>query len=98
METAGVGEPALEVSYMSRLQWIVNKIWNDAKSNWPLIVKMIGVLIAMITLLKVLIYFGKDGLFMPIVLIVVPVYMVYKWYSMDYDREQKKIVDKLKDE
>jgi len=52
----------------------------------------------MITLLKVLIYFGKDGLFMPIVLIVVPVYMVYKWYSMDYDREQKKIVDKLKDE
>lgn len=83
---------------MSRLQWIVNKIWNDAKSNWPLIVKMIGVLIAMITLLKVLIYLGKDGLFMPIVLIVVPVYMVYKWYSMDYDREQKKIVDKLKDE
>ena len=88
----------MEVSYMSRLQWIVNKIWNDAKSNWPLIVKMIGVLIAMITLLKVLIYLGKDGLFMPIVLIVVPVYMVYKWYSMDYDREQKKIVDKLKDE
>ena len=87
----------MEVSYMSRLQWIVNKIWNDAKSNWPLIVKMIGVLIAMITLLKVLIYLGKDGLFMPIVLIVVPVYMVYKWYSMDYDREQKKIVDKLKD-
>ena len=83
---------------MSRLQWIVNKIWNDAKSNWPLIVKMIGVLIAMITLLKVLIDLGKDGLFMPIVLIVVPVYMVYKWYSMDYDREQKKIVDKLKDE
>ena len=88
----------MEVSYMSRLQWIVNKIWNDAKSNWPLIVKMIGVLIAMITLLKVLTYLGKDGLFMPIVLIVVPVYMVYKWYSMDYDREQKKIVDKLKDE
>ena len=88
----------MEVSYMSRLQWIVNKIWNDAKSNWPLIVKMIGVLIAMITLLKVLTYLGKDGLFMPIVLIVVPVYIVYKWYSMDYDREQKKIVDKLKDE
>ena len=36
-------------------------------------------------------------LFLPILGLLIPIGMLYHWYSMSYDNEQKKIVDKLKE-
>jgi len=50
----------------------------------------------MIALIKILIAFDLRDWFLPIVAVVVPVGMLYHWYSMSYDMEQKSIIRKLK--
>jgi hypothetical protein len=50
----------------------------------------------MIALIKVLIAFDMRDWFLPIMAILVPVGMLYHWYSMSYDIEQKEIINKLK--
>ena len=45
---------------------------------------------------KVLIAFDMRDWFLPIMAILVPVGMLYHWYSMSYDLEQKDIINKLK--
>ena len=51
---------------------------------------------AMILVIKIFIYFDIKDLFLPIMGMLVPVGMLYHWYSMSYDDEQKKIIKKLK--
>ena len=52
--------------------------------------------LAMIALIKILIAFDLRDWFLPIVAVVVPIGMLYHWYSMSYDMEQKSIINKLK--
>ena len=81
---------------MTRFNWIMKEIYKDGKKNLKWLLKGAGLVLAMILLIKVLIYFNVRDLFLPLVGILVPIGMLYYWYSMSYDQEQKKIVDKLK--
>ena len=81
---------------MNRLNWIVREIYKDGRKNFKWVLKGAGLVLAMILLIKVFIYFDIKDLFLPILGILIPIGMLYHWYSMSYDQEQKKIIDKLK--
>ena len=82
---------------MDRLNWIFKEIYKDGRKNFKWVLKGAGLVLALILLIKVFIYFDIKDLFLPIVGILIPIGMLYHWYSMSYDEEQKKIVDKLKE-
>ena len=81
---------------MNRLNWIVREIYKDGRKNFKWVLKGAGLVLAMILMIKVFIYFDIKDLFLPILGILIPIGMLYHWYSMSYDQEQKKIIDKLK--
>ena len=81
---------------MNRTEWILKEIYKDGKKNFRWVLKGAGLVLAMILTIKVFIFFDIKDLFLPIVGILIPVGMLYHWYSMSYDQEQKKIIDKLK--
>ena len=81
---------------MNRTEWILKEIYKDGKKNFKWVLKGAGLVLAMILMIKVFIYFHIKDLFLPLAGVLVPVGMLYHWYSMSYDQEQKKIIDKLK--
>ena len=81
---------------MNRLNWIMKEIYKDVRKNFKWVLKGAGLVLAMILMIKVFIYFDIKDLFLPILGILIPIGMLYHWYSMSYDQEQKKIIDKLK--
>ena len=83
---------------MDRLNWIFKEIYKDGRKNFKWVLKGAGLVLALILLIKIFVYFDIKDLFLPIVGILIPIGMLYHWYSMSYDEEQKKIVDKLKGE
>tara|TARA_B100000214_G_scaffold364375_1_gene330906 strand:- start:435 stop:686 length:252 start_codon:yes stop_codon:yes gene_type:complete len=81
---------------MNRLNWIIKEMYKDSRKNFKWILKGIGLTMAVIFLIKILIYFGLKDIFLPLMGILIPIGMLYHWYSMSYDDEQKKIINKLK--
>jgi len=81
---------------MNRASWIIQEIYKDGKKNFKWILKGVALTMIMIALIKVLIAFDMRDWFLPIMAILVPVGMLYHWYSMSYDLEQKDIINKLK--
>ena len=82
---------------MDRLNWIFKEIYKDGRKNFKWVLKGAGLVLALILLIKIFVYFDIKDLFLRIVGILIPIGMLYHWYSMSYDEEQKKIVDKLKE-
>tara|TARA_B100000029_G_scaffold114153_1_gene106644 strand:+ start:164 stop:424 length:261 start_codon:yes stop_codon:yes gene_type:complete len=82
---------------MNRLNWIMKEIYKDGKKNFKWLLKGAGLVLAMILLIKVLIYFDVRDLFLPLIGILLPIGMLYYWYSMSYDDEQRKMIEKLKE-
>jgi len=83
---------------MNRTSWILKEIYKDSKKNIKWVLKGVGFMLVMIFVVKVFIYFDIKEFFLPIMAVLIPIGMLYHWYSMSYDDEQKKIVDKLKGE
>ena len=83
---------------MNRTNWIIREIYKDGKKHFKWVLQGAGFVLAMILLIKIFLYFDIKDLFLPIVGMLVPVAMLYHWYSMSYDDEQKKIIKKLKGE
>ena len=81
---------------MNRLNWIMKEIYKDGKKNFKWVLKGAGLVLAMILMIKIFIYFDIKDLFLPILGVLIPIGMLYHGYSMSYDQEQKKIIDKLK--
>ena len=75
---------------MDRFNWIMKEIYKDGKKNFRWVIKGAGLLLAMILLIKLLIFFGMRDLFLPLLGILIPIAMLYSWYSMDYDNKHKK--------
>tara|TARA_B100000405_G_C16481446_1_gene336611 strand:+ start:69 stop:305 length:237 start_codon:yes stop_codon:yes gene_type:complete len=75
----------------------VKELIKDTRKNYKWVLKGAGLVLATIAIIKVLMFFNieKDVIF-PIIWIVFIVGMVWHWYSMSYDNEQKKIVEQLK--
>jgi hypothetical protein len=71
-------------------------MWRDLKKNYKWVLKGAGLMFGMIAILKILIFFGLKDIFVPVMIILVPIIMLIYWYSMSYDNEQKKIVKTLK--
>ena len=82
---------------MNRLQWIMKEIYRDGRKNFKWILKGVAITLIMIAVIKILIAFDMRDWFLPVVAIVVPLGMLYHWYSMSYDQEQKNIIKELKD-
>ena len=81
---------------MNRTSWILKEIYKDGKKNFKWVLKGAGLVLAMILLVKIFIYFDIKDMFLPVMTVLIPVAMLYHWYSMSYDEEQKKIINKLK--
>ena len=81
---------------MNRTSWILKEIYKDGKKNFKWVLKGAGFVLALILVIKIFIFFDIKDLFLPILGILIPIGMLYHWYSMSYDQEQKKIIDKLK--
>ena len=81
---------------MNRTEWILKEIYKDGKKNFKWVLKGAGLVLAMILLVKIFIYFDIKDMFLPVMTVLIPVAMLYHWYSMSYDDEQKKIIKKLK--
>ena len=45
---------------------------------------------------RMLSYYDRMEFYLPITMTILFIYGIYSWYSMEWDWEQKKIVDKLK--
>ena len=83
---------------MNRTNWILKEIYKDGKKNFKWVLKGAGFVLALILVIKIFIFFDIKDLFLPIMGMLVPIAMLYHWYSMSYDDEQKKIMNKLKEE
>ena len=83
---------------MNRLFWIIKEMYKDLIKNYKWVFKGIGIMLAMIAIMKVLIFFDMSDIFLPLMLIIMPISMLGYWYSREYDNEQKKIIDKLKEQ
>ena len=82
---------------MNRLQWIVKEIYKDLKRNGLTILKWIGYSLLVVVLIKGLLVMGMEKKYLYLLTwAAFVVGMTYSWYSMDYDREQKSIIRKLK--
>tara|TARA_B100000900_G_scaffold232693_1_gene197585 strand:- start:766 stop:1002 length:237 start_codon:yes stop_codon:yes gene_type:complete len=75
----------------------MKEIYRDGRKNFKWILKGVAITLIMIAVIKILIAFDMRDWFLPIVAIVVPLGMLYHWYSMSYDQEQKNLINKLKD-
>jgi hypothetical protein len=83
---------------MNRASWIIREVFKDARKNYKWVLKGAGLALAVITTIKVLLFFNIDkAVIFPILWLVFILGMIWYWYSMGYDMEQKKIVDKLKE-
>jgi len=82
---------------MNRLQWIVKEIYKDLKRNGLTILKWTGYSLLVVVLIKALLTMGMEKKYLYLLTWAAFVIgMTYSWYSMDYDREQKSIIRKLK--
>ena len=82
---------------MNRLNWIVKEIYKDLKRNGLTILKWIGYSLLVVVLIKGLLTMGMEKKYLYLLTWAAFVIgMTYSWYSMDYDREQKSIIRKLK--
>jgi len=82
---------------MNRLQWIVKEIYRDLKKNGKTILKWIGYSLLVIGIMKLMLMVGIDKKMILIgTYIAFALGMLFSWYSMSYDREQKDIIRKLK--
>ena len=82
---------------MDRLDWIVKEIYKDLKRNGLTILKWIGYSLLVVVLIKGLLTMGMEKKYLYLLTWAAFVIgMTYSWYSMDYDREQKSIIRKLK--
>ena len=82
---------------MNRIFWIIKEMYRDLIKNYKWVLKGAGLVMAMIAIMKVLVFFDLGELFLPIMLNIMPIAMLYHWYSKSYDDEQKKIIDELKE-
>ena len=82
---------------MNRLNWIVKEIYKDLKRNGLTILKWTGYSLLVVVLIKGLLTMGMEKKYLYLLTWAAFVIgMTYSWYSMDYDREQKSIIRKLK--
>jgi hypothetical protein len=82
---------------MDRLEWIIREIYRDGRKNFKWILKGVAITLAMFAIIKILIALDMRDWFLPIMAMIIPLGMLYHWYSMSYDIEKKKLVDKLKE-
>ena len=82
---------------MDRLDWIMKEIYKDLKRNGLTILKWIGYSFLVLAIMKIMLMLGMDKKSLLIVTyIAFALGMLFSWYSMSYDREQKDIIRKLK--
>ncbi len=81
---------------MNKLTWITERFIQDIKKRFRQIAKYLAVLVAVVAFGQILSYYDRMEFYLPITIILVVVGSIYGWYSMEWDWEQKKIVDKLK--
>ena len=82
---------------MNRIFWIIKEMYRDLIKNYKWVLKGAVLMMAIIAIMKVLIFFDMSDIFLPLMLIIMPIAMLGYWYSREYDVEQKKIIDKLKE-
>ena len=82
---------------MNRIFWIIKEMYKDLIKNYKWVLKGAGLMMAIIAIMKVLIFFDMSDIFLPLMLIIMPIAILCYFYSINLPLEMKKIIDKLKE-
>ena len=58
---------------MNRISWIIKEMYRDLIKNYKWVFKGIGIVLAMIAIMKVLVFFNMGEIFLPLMLIIMPI-------------------------
>tara|TARA_E500000178_G_C16707943_1_gene611353 strand:- start:376 stop:630 length:255 start_codon:yes stop_codon:yes gene_type:complete len=81
---------------MNKVIWIAERFVSDIRLKYKGILMWIGLMIMFLTFGKILHYYDLIEFYLPVTMLLLVLLGIYKWYSIEWDMEQKKIVDKLK--
>ena len=81
---------------MNKIAWMTERFIQDIKKRFRQIAKYLVVLVAFVAFGQILSYYDRMEFYLPITITLVVVGGIYGWYSMEWEWEQKRIVDKLK--
>jgi Ca2+/Na+ antiporter len=81
---------------MQKITWMLERIMKDIHKGIRSIAKYILLIVAFVAFGQVLSYYDRMEFYLPISILLICLISLYGWYSMEYEWEQKKIVDKLK--
>lgn len=81
---------------MQKITWMLERIMKDIHKGIRSIAKYILLIVAFVAFGQVLSYYDRMEFYLPTSILLICLISLYGWYSMEYEWEQKKIVDKLK--
>ena len=81
---------------MEKIMWIAERFYTDIKKGFPLLKFYGAVLVGFIVFGKILSYYDLMEFYLPVSILVFCLGGIYVWYSIEWDWQRKKIVDKLK--
>jgi hypothetical protein len=81
---------------MEKIMWIAERFYTDIKKGFPFLTFYGAVLVGFIVFGKILSYYDLMEFYLPVSILVFCLGGIYGWYSIEWDWQRKKIVDKLK--
>lgn len=83
---------------MIKISWMVKQFFKDIVKHRRGILQYIGLMAFVIILGKAMKAIGIFDWYLPSVMAIVVVVAIYMWYDMKYQWDQKKLINKLKEE
>jgi hypothetical protein len=83
---------------MIKISWIVKQFFKDIIKHRRGILQYMGLMAFVIILGKGMKALGIFDWYLPSVMAIVVALAIYMWYGMKYDWDQKKLINKLKEE
>ena len=81
---------------MEKIMWILERFYTDLKKSSRQIMFYGAVLIGFVAFGQVLSYYDLMEFYLPVSILAICLGGIYGWYSMEWDWQRQKIVDKLK--
>ena len=81
---------------MEKIMWILERFYTDLKKGSRQIMFYGAVLIGFVAFGQVLSHYDLMEFYLPVSILAICLGGIYGWYSMEWDWQRQKIVDKLK--
>ena len=81
---------------MEKIMWILERFYTDIKKSSRQIMFYGAILIGFVAFGQVLSYYDLMEFYLPVSILAICLGGIYGWYSMEWNWQRQKIVDKLK--